>query len=98
MPPEERLKNSKFLRALRKLGGLPLFQTVNKTAEALMQGNGEQQSAKGILSRRTFLATGSAALSAISLTKNMEGQMRQAKTEPWGRILNGRVAVVTGAA
>ena len=24
--------------------------------------------------------------------------MTQAKTEPWGRILNGRVAVVTGAA
>jgi NAD(P)-dependent dehydrogenase (short-subunit alcohol dehydrogenase family) len=28
----------------------------------------------------------------------MEGKMIQAKTEPWGRILNGRVAVVTGAA
>src|ERR1700727_1321545 len=28
----------------------------------------------------------------------MEGQMTQAKTEPWGRILNGRLAVVTGAA
>jgi NAD(P)-dependent dehydrogenase (short-subunit alcohol dehydrogenase family) len=28
----------------------------------------------------------------------MEGQMTQAKTEPWGRILNGTVAVATGAA
>src|ERR1700727_2892482 len=30
--------------------------------------------------------------------KTMEGRMTQAKTEPRGRILNGRVAVVTGAA
>src|SRR5580658_5732208 len=37
-------------------------------------------------------------VSAVSLAGNMEGQMSQSKTEPWGRILNGRVAVVTGAA
>ena len=59
-----------------------------------MQDNG----AKAMVSRRAFLAAGSAALSAVSLTGTLEGQMTQAKTESWGRILNGRVAVVTGAA
>jgi NAD(P)-dependent dehydrogenase (short-subunit alcohol dehydrogenase family) len=59
-----------------------------------MQDNG----AKATVSRRAFLAAGSAALSAVSLTGTLEGQMTQAKTESWGRILNGRVAVVTGAA
>ena len=63
-----------------------------------MPSNRKQHAAKAAISRRFFLAAGSAALSAISLTSNMEGQMTQAKTEPWGRILNGRVAVVTGAA
>ena len=63
-----------------------------------MQSNRESESTNPIVSRRFFLAVGSAALSAVSLTGNMEGQMTQAKTEPWGRILNGRVAVVTGAA
>ena len=62
-----------------------------------MQSDEKQESAKAIVSRRFFLA-GSAALSAVSLTGNMEGQMTQAKTDLWGRILNGRVAVVTGAA
>ena len=63
-----------------------------------MESNGERESAKAIVSRRFFLAAGSAALSAVSLTGNMEGQMTQAKTDPWGHILDGRVAVVTGAA
>jgi hypothetical protein len=63
-----------------------------------MQSNEKQESAKAIVSRRFFLTAGSAALSAVSLTGNMEGQMTQAKTDPWGHILNGRVAVVTGAA
>src|SRR5271170_7257043 len=62
-----------------------------------MKADEKQESAKAIVSRRFFLA-GSAALSGVSLATNMEGQMTQAKTEPWGRILNGRVAVVTGAA
>lgn len=63
-----------------------------------MQSNGERESAKAIVSRRFFPAAGSATLSAVFLTGNMEGQMTQAKTEPWGRILNGKVAVITGAA
>jgi NAD(P)-dependent dehydrogenase (short-subunit alcohol dehydrogenase family) len=63
-----------------------------------MQDNGEQQPAKATVSRRAFLAAGSAALGAVSFTGTLEGQMTQAKTESWGRILNGRVAVVTGAA
>jgi NAD(P)-dependent dehydrogenase (short-subunit alcohol dehydrogenase family) len=63
-----------------------------------MQDNGEQQPAKATVSRRAFLAAGSAALGAVSLTGKLEGEMTQAKTESWGRILNGRVAVVTGAA
>lgn len=62
-----------------------------------MPSNGKQ-SAATIVSRRFFLAAGSATLGGISLAGNMEGQMTQTKTEPWGRILNGRVAVVTGAA
>ena len=62
-----------------------------------MKSDEMEESAKAIVSRRFFLA-GSAALSAVSLAGNMEGQMTRAKTEPWGRILNGRVAVVTGAA
>jgi TAT (twin-arginine translocation) pathway signal sequence len=62
-----------------------------------MKSDEREESVKAIVSRRSFLA-GSAALSAVSLTGNMEGQMTQTKTEPWGRILNGRVAVVTGAA
>src|ERR1700744_18359 len=56
------------------------------------------ESATAIVSRRFFLAAGSAALSGVSFAPNMEGQMAQTKTEPWGRILNGRVAVVTGEA
>lgn len=58
----------------------------------------QDKEAKATVSRRAFLAAGSAALGAVSLTGTLEGQMIQAKTESWGRILNGRVAVVTGAA
>jgi len=34
----------------------------------------------------------------VTVTGSVEGQMTRAKREPWGRILNGKVAVVTGAA
>jgi hypothetical protein len=39
-----------------------------------MPSDGKQEAAKAAVSRRFFLAAGSAALSAISLTSNMEGR------------------------
>ena len=63
-----------------------------------MQSDEKLEPAKAIVTRRSFLAAGSAALSAASLARNMEGQMTEAKIDPGGHILNGKVAVVTGAA
>jgi NAD(P)-dependent dehydrogenase (short-subunit alcohol dehydrogenase family) len=56
----------------------------------------ESKSANAIEPGWLLLAAGSAALGFHS--QEHGGQMTQVKTEPWGRILNGRVAVVTGAA
>jgi hypothetical protein len=64
-----------------------------------MPSNGKQQPTTGSsVTRRSFLSVGSGALGAVSLTRKLEGQIAQTRTEAWGRILNGRVAIVIGAA
>src|ERR1700679_4310753 len=96
-PRAFRPRSLRQARSLNTESSLLNQTTKERQWQALMPSNEKQEAAKTIVSRRFFLAPRSAALSAVSLTGNMEGQMTQTKTELWNRTLNGRVAVVTGA-
>src|SRR5260370_9888594 len=65
----------------------------------MSEGTGETPE-RTTISRRDFLAVGSGALTAAAFTGGSEAQMIQqnGQTLGWGKILNGKVAVVTGAA
>jgi NAD(P)-dependent dehydrogenase (short-subunit alcohol dehydrogenase family) len=62
----------------------------------MSQGNDKGREGT-VLSRRSFLASSSAALTAVALTGNAEGQEME-QTVGWDKSLNGKVAVITGAA
>ena len=59
-----------------------------------------ETSERTTVSRRNFLAVGSFALTAAALSGGSEAQMKQQTRQMlgWGKVLNGKVAVVTGAA
>jgi NAD(P)-dependent dehydrogenase (short-subunit alcohol dehydrogenase family) len=62
-----------------------------------MKGSKDKASSTGAVSRRSFLGTGSAAFATAAFSARAEVPMEQ-QTTSWGKILIGKVAVVTGAA